>query len=795
MNILSVLPKKITTTFWGQLLLNPNRRKGVNFVHILKDKSILCKSRVKKEIIALSIIMIASIVIRFIISDFPKTIFVYGDEMRYFGIARSIGNAWGLSFRNATTDYQKLLYSIFLTPAFLLKNETARISLINLLNCIAMSSTAIPVWLIAKELKIASIWRIISAIITLVWPDMIYSMTFMSEVIYWPIFMWYIYIWIKNNKKRSYKLTVLASAVCYLGYFCKEIFLAAFLAYIIIELLFPFIDSLVKHHTIKKVEYDIKNIKYLAVYIVIFLGIHFILKMSFFSGLPNSYNQMSFSVILSGYNFLYLIYGAIYYLAGIILAVFIFPFLLPIIEYKKLDRFEKKFFLHIVSFILIAIAVVAYTITVREDLGRVAPRMHMRYFGPALMVTMIFLINVLNKETTWNGKKNVALTIAGMATFLGYICLIFKGSVSGSPDQYSLYWYTGIQNKLGAWSIADSNGLIIYPYALLIGIMLIIIMTVFLLLYFRNKKRAFIISFITLVVMASLICNIGGGKTVFLTYSADENLTDDIISLNAFLVDNPGNVLYITSDDVATSEIKYIDTYYEEVDSLYMTRQKKILEIDGSILSSDISINEPIYAGAYKKVDHFDYIMVEKGVEMGAKEFKNVEVIENTPGFTLYRNLDPRIINVDLSSDYSFGGTNLFINCFGDDYNVPHFEIEGLGGKEESFSWTEGKKLEVSVPIQEESEKTVEIKINLNNTFNGEQRYFITQNAKVIASGSVTGESTISFQAELNETDDYLKFTVEMPDAKVISEVYEDSEDSREVALAISSIEIHKINH
>ena len=64
----------------------------------------------KKEIYIVLLLFVIGVAVRFYFSDFVKYLVVYPDEYRYYGIARSLYDGMGLSLRNATTDYQKILY-------------------------------------------------------------------------------------------------------------------------------------------------------------------------------------------------------------------------------------------------------------------------------------------------------------------------------------------------------------------------------------------------------------------------------------------------------------------------------------------------------------------------------------------------------------------------------------------------------------------------------------------------------------------------------------------------------------
>ena len=60
-----------------------------------------------------------SAMLRSALGDFPKALRIYPDELRYVSIARSLFQGRGLQIHHLDTDFQKILYSICIMPAFL----------------------------------------------------------------------------------------------------------------------------------------------------------------------------------------------------------------------------------------------------------------------------------------------------------------------------------------------------------------------------------------------------------------------------------------------------------------------------------------------------------------------------------------------------------------------------------------------------------------------------------------------------------------------------------------------------
>lgn len=129
-------------------------------------------------------LFVLSSVVRFCLSDFPKCIGVLPDEVRYLNLAASLFNEGQLVERGGFSSFQKILYPLALSPAFLADDPLLRVRLIALLNSIYVSSAVFPALLLARRLFTSRTPVIICLLFTLVMPDMCYSMTFLSECVY-----------------------------------------------------------------------------------------------------------------------------------------------------------------------------------------------------------------------------------------------------------------------------------------------------------------------------------------------------------------------------------------------------------------------------------------------------------------------------------------------------------------------------------------------------------------------------------------------------------------------------------
>ncbi|MBP5565040.1 MAG: hypothetical protein J6X45_04895, partial [Lachnospiraceae bacterium] len=135
-------------------------------------------------------LFLAEVLIRFCFADFSKSAHTYRDELRYLQIAKNIFANGSLSVYGARNDYQKILYSLLLTPTYFIKNSIVRIKVIALINSVLVSSSIFPGYLIIKKLSDNNKKLILISLLLLsVFSDMCFSLTFMSENLFLPLGM------------------------------------------------------------------------------------------------------------------------------------------------------------------------------------------------------------------------------------------------------------------------------------------------------------------------------------------------------------------------------------------------------------------------------------------------------------------------------------------------------------------------------------------------------------------------------------------------------------------------------
>lgn len=388
----------------------------------------------RKYLLASLILFLISAAFYGVISDFPKVISGYPDELRYVGIGRSMARGEGLMLHGLESDFQKILYSICIMPAFWLRSVAQQIRMVGYLNSLLMASAIFPIYglccnILREDKDIRN-----TLVLGITFPAFVYTIYFMSEVIYLPLSLWVVYLVWRVFCTESFwgklSLNALLSILCYLTYLNKEIALYFVIAYIFVSLLY----------CISNLDGGVRvgqEIICLAAFVGIFACCFLLMKGTFFRGLQNSYSRTNLQVFhlkLSWEKIRYLLYGFLYETVFAILAFGVFPVFVPAVCFRRKEK-ESWFFLFLLCCFLIGCVTIAYMITLPEDFGNRAPRIHLRYLEPLIIPFYIFMVEKIRKADCVE-KENVKsdkrrFLIMGIGIFL-FALLLIGGSGGGS---------------------------------------------------------------------------------------------------------------------------------------------------------------------------------------------------------------------------------------------------------------------------------------------------------------------------------------------------------------------------
>ncbi len=624
------------------------------------------------------ILFILSFAIRLICSFWSGPVvsqIAYPDEIRFFHIAKSIAEQGQILVRDLPTAFQKILYSLFLTPAFMFTNDQLlQVNIIRVINCLLISSSVFPVMLLSKKLTSNKIVLITSLLITVTLPDMAYSATLLSEVLYMPLCVWLFYIAYcvmaeQNQAKRLFFFGIFG-LITYLVYLTKEIG-AAFLITIILLLV---VDGIRNRQCL------MQNVLSLLVLSVTFFGAFFVMKLTLFQGMGNTYDtdtysQISLSALSSPDVFFYLIYSFIVLFMASALSFYVAPIFFALYGYRGMNEQNKKILLFSFFSLIIMIGAITYTISIREDIGELVPRLHMRYVAPLIIPLMIQCLDFLfTKATIKPSKRFTKVFLAIIVVFC--IALIFF--IPHGPKEDTFFDHFTLKSTLPVELFTVYIGstpinMLFMLFKLLL--MALTIYYVFVIIKKRTKNPVIILLLCTLFIVNSydnFMCytSIRRAKTsdfskaYFLDESASylelafceeglqfsNDIVDALISTNDYLKTLDGTAIVVMSLDFAS----YTDTYLEpkafpvQAGELYRRAVSNggFLRLDKQPISEGNRYFSSVLGLDTWKCGVFsaDYIIT----LAEDHPFANVKVEYEKRPFVILRNLDPAIIYIDM---------------------------------------------------------------------------------------------------------------------------------------------------
>jgi len=327
----------------------------------------------------------------------PLVLTIPFDESRYLHLARSIAGGGPPTVWGGPTDFQKILYPLVISPAFLLaRDPLAQMKIVGIINCLVMSSMVFPVALLTSRLTPKPSVLLFTLAFAVMLPDFAYTATIMSEPLYWPLSIWAFYLFHeamaeKEQRKRLLWFAVFGT-VTYLAYLTKETG-AAWLIAAAAMLLY---EGMRDRRRLKQ------NAISLAVSAAAFFTLFLILKLTLFRGMGNSYNSplsdydhLSLDVLKYPELIFRLFYSTAALMLAAILSFYVLPLLLPLFHFKMMDREKQRIYLFSALSLAIVAGAIAFTSSIRVAVGNRVPNLHLRMLAPMAVPFMILCFDIL----------------------------------------------------------------------------------------------------------------------------------------------------------------------------------------------------------------------------------------------------------------------------------------------------------------------------------------------------------------------------------------------------------------
>lgn len=581
---------------------------------------------------AVALVFLVCAVVYGLLSSYPRELAVYSDELRYLDVARSLLQGRGLRVRNMPSDYQKILYPLCILPALLLRTTAAQITAIGWLNAVYMASAVFPAYALARAMRLNPRRTAFLVGVTAVLPTMSAAATFMSETVFLPLSLWQVYFFLRAMlaaPRARVGWCAAAGAFCYLLYLNKEVALYYLIAWVLVR-------GWVWWHDKAGWRAELAcNAALLGSFLACFV----LAKVTLFRGLGNSYNQTGW---LTEEQWRFLPFALVCDALFTVLAFWVYPVLLPLCGLHRPRRGSDARRTQLPLFLLlclgIGVAVIAWSITVREDLHDPSPRQHMRYLEPLLIPLLAVTMDTLDEALTPARKRLLAALTALWGIGFAVVC---RAIGAGAGDNTLLQWFDFVADRTDRLPGGSQTlWLAVWRVCIVLGVAVLGAVLV------RHRGRR-VLAAAALVLCAA--CYLGEWRINRWTYAIPAESAAGASALNESLAALDGKVLFLPCG-VRQRDSQLIETYV--VRDVYIIEYETLLQsgaLADGVLDLTAEAVGPEYPGrAYTDLDAADWVLAADGVPLDTTTLEKADAV-CPAGYVLYRNPDAQRVRFVVS--------------------------------------------------------------------------------------------------------------------------------------------------
>lgn len=557
----------------------------------------------KKICVYLAVMFFISIAIKSVISIKYSDMSVFPDEVLHWKISQAINNNGKVIFRNFNIGYLEVLYSIIISIVFNFTDNTfVAYNIAKVVNSILVSSVVFPVYMLTFRRLKSKNKAILVAFISIIIPESMYTLKIMQENLYYPIFMWFWFFLVLLFENNKISNSIILGTIVFIMTICKQMGLNVFVGMVLYFIIALCIYKSERKRTfINFIVFLISFIVLKQVYDNLFFTINNVQETLSENTVVNILNNIKDVKIIAK-----LLYPGFMYLAMTILAFGIFPVIIPIAFFYKLEKTDQKIIIVALSIIISTIGVICLQIIPDEGLVNEIIRIHYRYLYYMFIPFMILFLGCKSKLDEDGLNLNAILLLISFCVTisLGYVLLKYV-----SVDAPTLTIISNI-SKIEIYNTA-------VKMVILIGVLWIS--------YCAYLKKVNIFY----IIIISIICINGVTNTVVYCkneFEGRKNFTesrDDAAKLNQFFKKNDLNeksIVILSENNFADANLECylynnynVAIYDEFVNGIIENGNefKSIRFVSFGNISNDVQTKEPTYIISKKKIDINGYKLVD----------------------------------------------------------------------------------------------------------------------------------------------------------------------------------------
>jgi len=286
----------------------------------------------------------------------------------------------------------------------------------------------------------------------------------------------------------------------------------------------------------------------------------------------------------------------------------------------------------------IGVAVIAWSITVREDLGSPSPRQHTRYLEPLLIPLLAVTLDTLDEKLTKTRRRILAaLTIAWGVLFVA-VC---RAIGAGAGDNTLLQWFDFVADRTDRLPVLGQGAwLAVWRAVIAVGVAVLGVLLV------RRRGRRVLAG---AALVLCVLCYAGEWRINRWTYEVPAGTAQQASALNDALAELDGRILFVPYG-VRQRDSQLIETYVAR--DVYIVEYETLLQsgaLADGVLDLTAEAVGPEYPGrAYTDLDTADWVLAADGVPVDTSALEKADAA-CPAGYVLYRNLDAQRVRFAVS--------------------------------------------------------------------------------------------------------------------------------------------------
>ena len=621
------------------------------------------------------LLLILTTALRAVLSVFPKTAVTYNDELFYLELAQNIFLRGSLTVYGSPIHFTKLLYPLVLSPFYSVSDGMLRTQLISLFNALLLSSSLIPGYLLARRM-LKKNWQVIFSLLLLAFsPNLLFSLTFMSENLYIPLLLWGFYAayrFFSSEEKKPLH-------ACFLGFLAFLLYLtketgAAWAAAIAAALFME-----VSKNKKDRRKALLLPVSFLAGLLVPFLFTRFILL----RGISYSYSeQASMSYLTGPGQMMYILYAGLAVFVYFLVSVLWFPAALPVLNRKNLSGPNRCLLLISCVYIILIALGIAFGVSLSADYPQTDLRIHLRYFAGAAFPVFLLCFAALENTDPQTDKKPLWVTTILFGALILLLTVVPRSE--SLVDLPVLHFVRLLDRNEPLWQWLFRMIPVIFAIPVL-------------LLWNRKRKQIFVCLLLPLLLVCSFFSDYAFVTEVQRTEKVtDEARVAEIRLLDKYLDSVDGGIL-VVADSPTQRNLLIMNTCMN--DDYYFTQSETLLDLcatkearsAGLLDLSTPRIPDPLYS--FSGQESYNIQRIDRIITLGDYAVLDPEMNEDvTPeGLSfahVYQAQDPSVLALVDPLAYITGEDILFYSEGEEEPGFLAYQPTGFYPSETTLTWS-----------------------------------------------------------------------------------------------------------